>query len=239
MDALTEVAGQLRISLTPAQASQLSRFAELLLEANVRAGLTSGKTDRETLYRRHLAESLALLAALEVRGMLASPVIDIGTGGGLPGLPMKIARPDLEITLLEATGKKAQFLLSVVAELGLSSVTVIHGRAEDLAHDSAHRGAYRLALARAVAPLRTLLEIALPFLAPGGVLAAPKGSSAPREIVEAERALGLLGGEIEGREPLRIPGDAGPVPALVIVRKVAPTPAAYPRRAGIPAKRPL
>ena len=228
-----------KVSLTPDQAAQLSRYAELLLEANARAGLTSGRTDRDTLYRRHLAESLALLAALAVRGLLASPVIDIGTGGGLPGLPMKIVRPDLDITLLEATGKKAQFLLTVVEELGLSGVTVIHGRAEDIAHESAHRGVYRLALARAVAPLRTLLEIALPFLAPGGVLAAPKGNSAPREIVEAERALGLLGGEIEGREPLHLPGNAGPVPALVIVRKVAPTPAAYPRRPGIPAKRPL
>lgn len=237
METHSRVGNWLRIEISPAQAQAFGAYYDLLMAHRGRAGLTS-LTDREAVERRHFGESLALLRALEDAGDFASPAIDIGAGAGFPGLPMKIARPDLRLTLLEATGKKAEFLKLVVEELRLSDVTVIHGRAEDLAHDPTHRAAYALALARAVAPLRTLVELALPFLRTGGLLATPKGSSARREVDEAAAALDACGGTVERAAPLDTPAP-GPAPTLIIVRKLRETPDRYPRRPGIPSKRPL
>ncbi|MDO8614567.1 MAG: 16S rRNA (guanine(527)-N(7))-methyltransferase RsmG [Dehalococcoidia bacterium] len=237
MDALPAVSKRLSIGLSPEQLQAFDIYLSRLLIESPRAGLTS-LTDRGAIQRRHFAESLALLRALEDAGVFASPAIDIGTGAGFPGLPIKIARPALELTLLEATGKKAVFLEQIVRELGLQNVTVVHGRAEDLARDPAQRGRYRLALARAVAPLRTLVELALPFLRIGGVLATPKGSAAPREVEEAAQALAACGGTVERVQPLAAAGP-GPAPTLVVVRKTAETPERFPRRAGTPSRRPL
>ncbi|HET9476589.1 MAG TPA: 16S rRNA (guanine(527)-N(7))-methyltransferase RsmG, partial [Dehalococcoidia bacterium] len=167
--------------LSPAQVEAFRLYTRLLIEEGSRLNLTSLK-EPEAIERRHFGESLALLEALEALGAVASPAIDIGSGAGFPGLPIKIARPDLQLTLLEATGKKARFLELTVRELDLAGVTVVNGRAEEMAHDAAHRGAYALALARAVAPLPVLVELALPFLHVGGYLAAPKGSGGAREL---------------------------------------------------------
>lgn len=194
--------------------------------------------DRESIEQRHFLESIALLRALTDAGVVESPVIDIGSGAGFPGLPFKILRPDLRMTLLEATGKKVQFLAEVVQQLQLESVLVVQGRAEELARDPAHRGAYSLALARAVAPLRILVELALPFVRIGGYLAAPKGTGAAREVREAERALAECGGAVVEVRSLDVPGP-GISPTLVLVRKAAETPERYPRRTGVPHKRPL
>ncbi|HEU4759987.1 MAG TPA: 16S rRNA (guanine(527)-N(7))-methyltransferase RsmG [Dehalococcoidia bacterium] len=238
MQTLADGARWLRLDLTPGQLQAFQTYTGLLLAERRRAALTS-LTDPEALQRRHFLESLALLRALEDAGAFGASAIDIGAGAGFPGLPIKIARPALGLTLLEATGKKAAFLERLVRELDLSGVTVIHGRAEELAHDRGHRAAYDLALARAVAPLPTLVELALPFLRVGGYLAAPKGTSAPREVKEAAAALAACGGRLESLAPLRLPPGHGPVPVLVLVRKIADTPERLPRRAGIPAKRPL
>jgi 16S rRNA (guanine527-N7)-methyltransferase len=183
-------------------------------------------------------ESLALLKVAEDAGALGTPVIDIGSGAGFPGVPIKIARPEIEMTLLEATEKKAAFLRSLVSRLGLSGTRVIQGRAEDVAHDPGQRAVYALALARAVAPLPTLVELALPFVQVGGCLATPKGSAVAREVREAENALKLCGGVVESMSKLDVP-PPGPAPTLVLVRKIAETPERYPRRSGMPAKRPL
>jgi len=223
--------------LTAHQLGQFDLYANQLLQENRRTNLTSTR-DREGVYRRHFAESIAILRALEERGVELSPMIDVGTGAGFPGLPVKIARPQVVLTLLEATGKKARFLESMVAELRLSDVQVVQGRAEDIGREPAHRDAYRLVLARAVAPLPVLLELTLPFLATGGVLAAPKGSALQREVGAAANALVALRGEIEAVVPLDLRGE-GPRQSLVIVRKTEVTPNNYPRRAGMPAKRPL
>lgn len=176
--------------------------------------------------------------ALTDHGIFDSPVIDIGTGAGIPGLPLKIAKPEIEITLVEATGKKVRFLEETVRTLGLRGVSVIQARAEELAHDPSHRSAYALAVARAVAPLRVLIELALPLVRLGGCLATPKGSGAERETREAENALAVCGGRVEFLEPIAVP-PPGPRPLLVVVRKTSETPSRYPRRPGIPAKRPL
>jgi 16S rRNA (guanine527-N7)-methyltransferase len=214
--------------LSAAQLDAFAAYTRLLVQEGSRLNLTSLR-EPEAIEQRHFGESLSLLQALESFEAFASPAIDIGTGAGFPGLPIKL-------TLLEATGKKCRFLELVVDTLGLTGVTVINGRAEELAHDPEHRGAYPLALARAVAPLRVLVELALPILRPDGYLAAPKGSAALREVREAATALRLCGGEVTAVQPLDVPE---PAPVLVLVRKSAETPGAYPRRAGIPSKRPL
>jgi 16S rRNA (guanine527-N7)-methyltransferase len=201
------------------------------------AGLTS-LSDRERIERRHFGESLVLLKTLEELDVFGSPAIDIGSGGGFPGVPVKIARPELELTLLEANGKKAAFLSDLVRELGLNSVRVVNERAETAAHDPEYREAYTLAMARAVAPLRVLAELALPFVRVGGYLATPKGSGAQREVREAEMALRTLGGEVTHVRKLELDWS-GPAPTLVVVRKRSGTPERYPRRPGIPSKRPL
>jgi 16S rRNA (guanine527-N7)-methyltransferase len=197
----------------------------------------SSGTTREDLYGRHFPEALAALSAIQQREIMPSPMIDIGSGGGLPGIVVKIARPDIGATLLEATRKKADFLDEAVRNLELDGATVVAERAENAGRDELHRAAYRLVIARAVAPLPALLELALPFLSAGGMLVAMKGSEAKAEVAASARALKELGGEVED---VVIPAAALPNPfALVFVRKVADTPANYPRRPGIPAKRPL
>jgi 16S rRNA (guanine527-N7)-methyltransferase len=225
-----------RIEISTEQAKKVDRYVELLLAHRDRAGLTSLR-DPDQIRRRHFDESLALLGVLEPTGAFASPAIDIGSGAGLPGVPIKIARPDLRLTLLEATGKKAAFLEMLCTELALQDVTVLHARAEDAGRDPAHREHYALALARAVAPLRVLVELALPFVRAGGHLAAVKGSGAEREAREAQPALAECGGEVIGITPLAV--NAPHPPKLVLVRKTAATPERYPRRPGIPSKRPL
>jgi len=237
METLLKGAKRLRIDLAPGQVEAFRTYAEELLAQRARAGLTS-LTSSEAVQRRHFLESLALLRALEDTDAFGPTAIDIGTGAGFPGLPIKIVRPTLALTLVEATGKKADFLRHLVQRLELTGVTVIQGRAEELAHDPEHRAAYHLALARAVAPLPVLVELALPFLRLGGYLASPKGSRAAREAREAAAALQACGGRVELLQPLELPGP-GPVPTLVLVRKIADTPDRYPRRPGIPAKRPL
>jgi 16S rRNA (guanine527-N7)-methyltransferase len=240
------VGKRLRIPLTDKQQRAFETYRQRLVErrrgdlarpAGGVTGLTS-LSDEDRIDRRHFGESLVLLDALERAGAFGSPAIDIGSGGGFPGLPIKIVRPELELTLLEANGKKAGFLRDVVAELGLAGVQVINERAESVGHDPEHRESYALAVARAVAPLRVLLELSLPFVRLDGWLATPKGSGAQREIREAAAALRTLGGEVMEARRLELDWP-GPPPTFVLVRKVAETPAQYPRRPGMPSKRPL
>jgi 16S rRNA (guanine527-N7)-methyltransferase len=238
---LVRGARQLGVELDARQLDLFERYYRLLKSASTRISLTS-VTGYEAVQQRHFLESLALLPALRKVDLLVpgrrERVLDLGAGAGLPGLPLKIAVPDLRLTLLEATTRKAAFLQQTVGELALEQVEVLTGRAEEVARQADRREAYDLVVARAVAPLPTLVELALPLLRLGGVLAAPKGSGAPQEVARSARALGLLGGELLSSAPLTVPG-AQRQPWLVLVRKVAPSPEAYPRRPGIPAKRPL
>lgn len=238
---LTAGARELHIELDGATLARFESYYRLLAGSARRASLTS-VTSYEGVQQRHFLESLALLVALRRAGVLdpgaTARTLDVGAGAGLPGLPMKLAQPGLSLTLLEATAKKAAFLVELVLELGLEDVEVVTARAEEEAHQPHHREAYDLVVARTVAPLPVLLELALPFLRSGGHLAAPKGSRAHREVAASGRALAVLGGEVVAVEPMPVPG-ARHQPTLVLVRKVAPTPVAYARRPGMPAKRPL
>lgn len=237
MRILADGAKRLRFGLRPGQLKKFRTYLDELKAARPRLRLTA-LTDPEAVQRRHFLEPLALLAALEEIDALGKTAIDIGSGAGFPGLPIKIVRPALRLTLLEANAKRAAFLERLVQRLSLERVTVVNDRAEEVAHNPEHREAYELVLARAVAPLPTLVELTLPFLRLGGVLAAPKGSGAPREVREAAAALRACGGHVESIHPLQVPG-AETSPTLVIVRKASDTPQRFPRRTGIPAKRPL
>ena len=225
------------MQLSRGQLDAFQVYSDLLIAEGRRTNLTALREPGE-ISRRHFQESLALLEAIEAAGAFASPAIDAGTGAGFPGVPIKIARPEMELTLLEATGKKVAFLQRLVSRLGLSGVQVVYGRAEEVAHRPEQRESYALALARAVAPLPVLVELALPFLRTGGHLAAAKGSGAQREAREAEAALAACGGEVVSVGKLDVAGP-GPAPSLVLIRKTAPTSERYPRRAGMPAKRPI
>jgi len=237
MELLAHLAEARGLTLDGRQLGQFEEYYRLLIDANERVNLTS-VTAYDDVQRRHFGESLAVAAALYRTGVLrpgqAARTIDVGAGAGFPGLPIKIAHPPLRLTLLESASKKAAFLEAIVERLSLVDVAVVTGRAEIAAHEPDHRESYDLALARAVAALPVLLELALPFLRLGGFLAAPKGSRAAQEVAAAAPALRACGGRIFAVE--RLPDSSL---TLVLAEKVAPTPPAYPRRPGIPAKRPL
>lgn len=212
-----------------------SRLFDLLMEANRRVNLTALRTEEEVVLK-HFLDSLTLLALPLWEGPLR--VLDLGTGAGFPGLPLKIVRPELEITLLDATKKKVAFVEEAVDALGLKGALALWGRAEALAHRPEHREAYGRVVARAVAPLCVLVELGLPFLALGGVMVAQKGPKVAEELAPLPQALSLLGGRLAGVHPLRLP-FALEERHLVALAKEAPTPPRFPRRPGVPEKHPL
>ncbi len=229
------------LTLDDAARSRFARYLDLIEAWRDRAGLTS-LTDPDAVQRRHFGESLALLVALRERGVLtpgeAVSVVDVGAGAGFPGLPMLIAEPALQLTLVESHRRRCRFLETVVDVLTLEGVHVVAARAEEAGRDPALRERFDLVVARAVAPLPVLVEYALPLLRPGGVLAAPKGSSAPRELREAAVAIEALGGCAEEPLALSLPEGASPQQVL-LVRRCEALPERFPRRPGIPSKRPL
>jgi len=233
---LAEEASSYGVRLSAAQMEQFERYLTLLTSWSERMNLV-GDVSPEVVRRRHFLESIALGASLREREVLRreAAVLDVGTGAGFPGAVLKIVWPSIRLTLLEATAKKAAFLLALVQEVPLPDTEVIGGRAETLAHEEALRGRYDLVVARAVAPLRTLLELALPFATVGGRVITPKGSRAGAEVTAAERALEVLGGQAFV-VPLRAPGRPQSIVAVVKLRE---TPADYPRRPGVPKKHPL
>jgi 16S rRNA (guanine527-N7)-methyltransferase len=235
METLTHDAHGFGITLTDAQQEAFETFYRELCAWNARVNLTA-ITERDAVIVKHFLDSLSVGLALQQIAPTAR-LIDIGSGAGFPGLPLKIAFPDLRVTLLEATGKKVQFLSHVIAQLNLRDATAIHARAEDLARFPAHREQYDVAVARAVSSLATLLEYALPFVRVGGVFVAQKGAEVEEEIRSATRALEMLSGNVREIVPVRLPGLEPR--HLVVVEKTAATPARYPRRAGAPERKPL
>jgi 16S rRNA (guanine527-N7)-methyltransferase len=223
------------ITLSPEQISQFEIYARELVEWSARINLTA-ITDPQGIQVRHFLDSLSIVKAVPLRPGLR--VIDVGTGAGFPGLPLKIVYPDLRLTLLEATGKKVAFLDHVVTSLGLKDVETLHARAEEAGHQTAHRAKYDLVLARAVARLPSLLEYLLPLSRVGGYSIAMKGKTAKEEADGSARALSLLGGRLKEIEKIQLP-DVAEDHYLIVVEKTAHTPSAYPRRAGIPTQQPL
>lgn len=253
MRLLRHGARDLGLCLTPEHLAAFKLYYEELVIWNERFNLTA-ITDCEEVQCKHFLDSLTCLLALP-DGPADAPIpdtvpltsrteppwrcIDVGTGAGFPGLPMKTLRPNLHLTLLEATGKKTVFLHHLVGKLALKSVEIIHGRAEELGRRDGYRESYDLVVARAVAELPVLVEYCLPFCCLGGRFVAQKSvAGVEDELASARGAIESLGGCVREVKPLNLPGLV-PGRCLVIMDKVIPTPEKYPRRSGVPAKRPL
>ncbi|HKV46135.1 MAG TPA: 16S rRNA (guanine(527)-N(7))-methyltransferase RsmG [bacterium] len=219
----------LGVVLSPQQSDILSRYVELVLAWRVRANITGVRTPAEGA-RVLVLDALICLAALPQRGS----IVDLGSGAGTPGIPIAVARPNVHLALVEASRKKAGFLEVVLRELGLANVEVLQTRAETVGRSPAHRERYDAVTARALAGIPVLAEYALPLLRIGGVAVFLKAPAAASMVHRAAAAVALLGGEAEAD----VPAPAGR-PRLVILRKVAPTPDRFPRRPGVPARRPL
>lgn len=235
VDLLKTGASEFGLELTDAQIARLTRFVELLLEWNAKFNLTR-ITDPAEVVTKHLLDSLSPLSAVEFPAN--AKVLDIGTGAGMPGIPLKIVRPDLEMTLFDATRKKLTFIDAVIDDLGLTKASTLHGRAEDKAHDPAMRGSYDVVTARAVSDMRALAEYTLPYAKVKGIAVAMKGPDIEQELSSASKAISTLGGKVEKVEKLTLPhSDASRT--LVVIRKISPTPAKYPRRQSEISAKPL
>jgi 16S rRNA (guanine527-N7)-methyltransferase len=234
-EALAEGLTALGVSLQGEQEERFGRYLTFLLAENKRLNLTS-VVEPEEVALKHFADSATVLWAAAVPE--GARVADVGSGGGFPGVPLAILRPDLRVTLIEAVRKKAAFLERLPAELGLENVTILAARAEEVGQDAAQRGRYGVAVARAVAPLAVLWEYLLPLVGMGGLAVAPKGPGVLAELAGGERAARLLGGGRQTVHPFTLPRGAGER-SVVVVEKTGPTPASYPRRPGLPSKKPL
>ncbi len=225
----------LGLHLSRSQLSAFTLYERELVDWNTRFNLTAIR-DPQEIHIKHFLDSLTCLLAL--RDSPVDRLVDVGTGAGFPGIPLKLIYPKLQLTLLESVGKKAEFCRHVVKMLDLRGVEVVQARAEVLGQDSSHRQRYDWAVARAVAILPALAEYLLPLVRVGGGMLAMKGESGPAEAHSAERALRVLGGHLRQLLPVTLPGVAEER-YLVVIDKVAATPLAYPRKVGLPAKHPL
>ena len=238
MEILESGARRLGINLSPRQLEQFGIYYRELAAWNGRMNLTA-ITGCEDVQTRHFLDSLTVITGFRPEDKERPVfVIDVGTGAGLPGIPLKIIRPDIKLVLLEATVKKTKFLEHVAAQLGLKGVQISAARAEDAARDARYREKFDLVLSRAVAPLAVLAELALPFSAVGGRFIAQKKGAIGEELARAAKAVAILGGASAEIKPVAIEG-LGDSRVLVLIDKTRPTPPAYPRRSGMPAKNPL
>jgi 16S rRNA (guanine527-N7)-methyltransferase len=232
---LQETYNLLGIVLTSRQIAALERYQEELTNWNDRYNLTAIH-DPEKVSIKHFLDSMT--CSLVMRGSRMERVIDIGTGAGFPGLPLKILYPNIQLTLVDSVGKKAAFCEHISRTLNLDGVKVLKARAEDIGHLPEHREQYDWAVGRAVAVLPVLAEYLLPLVSVGGRMLALKGETAPAEAHTTEHAARLLGGRLRQLLPVTLPGVAEQR-YLVVVDKIAATLPPYPRRAGIPSKKPL
>lgn len=223
------------IRLTPPQAAAFELYEKELLDWNSRFNLTAIR-DSEGIKRKHFLDSLT--CSLVIRENRPFRMIDIGTGAGFPGIPLKIIYPKTDLTLVDSVGKKLEFCRHLVKKLELEQVEVLQGRAEEIGQLGAYREKYDWAVARAVATLPTLVEYLLPLVKIGGTVIAQKGENGPCETQSAENAIRLLGGRIRQLYKIELPGVVEDR-YLVVIDKIAATPPQYPRRTGIPAKKPL
>ena len=245
MEKLIDAASTIGISVHDAQVDQFRRYRDLLIEWSSSVNLTAVKAPDaivEQLFIRSLRIAVPAGGSVSTAGWFEGRrIIDIGSGAGIPGLPLKLALPDAEVTLLESNRKKCDFMEHVVADLGLSGVSVLKLRAEEAAHLEDHRENYDLATARSVAKLSVLAEYALPFLSLGGVAVLPKGpdqDAVQSESDEASLAADMMGAAPAIIQPVAHPGTSQ-TDHIIYWLKVQSTPDKYPRRPGIPAKRPI
>lgn len=227
-DQLTEYG----ISFNDKMLNQFNRYYELLIEWNEKMNLT-GITDYEEVLMKHFLDSVSIVKAIDMNCI--NSLIDIGTGAGFPGIPLKIIFPNIKVTLLDSLQKRIGFLDTVIDELGLENIDTYHGRAEDYAKDVL-REKYDLCVSRAVANLSTLSELCIPFVNIDGYFVSYKSDKSNDEISNASRAIDLLGGIIKSTNTFNIEENGR---TLVVIEKIKNTPKKYPRKAGTPSKDPL
>ena len=221
---------QLQIELEEGELERLGRYLDLLFEANAVMNLT-GIRERDVAWNRHVLDSLSLVPVIEAAG--AERVLDLGSGGGLPGLPLAVTMPGVHFLLLEATGKKARFLEEAASGIDCANVEVLDERAEVIGEPGCvHRACYDVVVARAVGPMPVLLELAMPLVRVGGLLLAIKGERAGEELKEAAEALDVLNSRV-------IDQRRTSTGTIVVVEKIRETPADYPRRSGEPRRQPI
>ena len=235
MITLVDAAHEFGITLTSEQQNAFDVYYQELVVWNARMNLTA-IVEHDQVVVKHFLDSLSIVPILQSRAPNIR-LIDVGTGAGFPGIPLMIVFTDLRLTLLEATGKKVEFLNHVIAELHLPNATAIQARAEDLGRDVNHREKYDVAVARAVANLATLSEYALPFVRIGGVFIAQKGVDVDEQVRQATRAIKVLGGRMREIVPVQLPGLEPR--HLIVIEKIAATPNTFPRRAGTPQQKPI
>lgn len=223
------------ITLNDFQKEQFLKYYELLIEWNKVMNLT-GITDFEEVLTKHFVDSLSLAKSVEMEKF--NTLIDVGTGAGFPGIPLKIAFPHLKVTLLDSLNKRLKFLNEVILQLGLTDIETVHGRAEDIAKKEEHRERYDLSVSRAVSRLASLSEYCLPFVREGGYFAAYKSEKAKEEMKEAKKAVTVMGGKLNKEVNFMLSGT-DMERTIVLIKKVGKTPKKYPRKAGTPVKEPI
>lgn len=226
---------KMNIRLTDDQKSQFDLYYELLIEWNRVMNLT-GITDYDEVNLKHFTDSLTISRIIDMAQI--NTLIDVGTGAGFPGIPIKIAFPHIKVYLLDSLNKRIKFLNEVIKKLGLKNIYAFHGRAEDFAKDRQYREKFDVCVSRAVANLSTLREYCIPFVKTGGYFVSYKGGDSDEEVIRSENAITLLGGEIENTDRFFLP-DTDMGRTLIKIRKRKSTPNRYPRKAGIPSKEPL
>ena len=225
----------LDITLSEKQIEQFIIYYEMLVEKNQVMNLTA-ITEYDEVMKKHFIDSISLIKAYDVNKKVT--LIDVGTGAGFPGLALKIAYPNLHVTLLDSLNKRIQFLDEVIEKLQLSGIETIHGRAEDLAKPGKLREKFDLCVSRAVANLSTLSEYCLPFVKVNGEFISYKSEKITEEMDVAKKAISILGGKVEKQVEFQLP-DSDIYRNLFVIKKVKETPKKYPRKAGLPSKEPL
>lgn len=228
-----EMLAAIDVELSEEQLHQFMTYYEMLIEKNKVMNLTA-ITDFDEVMEKHFVDSVSLVQMMDLHQPLN--VLDLGTGAGFPGIPLKIVFPELKITLADSLNKRLQFLLEVIGTLNLKEITTVHGRAEDLARMPEYREQYDLCVSRAVANLSTLSEYCLPFVHMGGHFISYKSGDCEEEVKAAKSSIFLLGGKVERVHKFAL-GDSGR--SFISIEKVNGTPKKYPRKAGVPSKNPL
>lgn len=235
VDLLNKSLKALDIELTDKQLEQFIKYYELLVEWNSFMNLTA-ITEFNEVCIKHFTDSVSLIKALDCNKEMS--VIDVGTGAGFPGIPLKIVFPKLKITLLDSLGKRVKFLNEVIDQLGLENIESIHGRAEDYAKPQLLRESFDICVSRAVANLSTLSEYCLPYVKKDGFFVSYKSEKVLDEMKTADKAIKILGGEIYKQVEFTLP-DSDIYRNLFMIKKINTTPKKYPRKAGLPSKEPL
>lgn len=230
---IIEKAKKINVEISTSQAEQFYRYMQLLLEWNEKMNLTA-ITEQDEVILKHFIDSLTILPYINQ----ANKILDVGTGAGFPGIPIKIMEPNKKITLLDSLNKRITFLNTVINELNLENVEAVHGRAEEYIKQNKNRELYDVVTSRAVAKLNVLLEYMLPFVKIGGKCICMKAYEIEEELNEAKKAIEILGGKIEAIDTILLP-NSDIKRKIVIIKKVKNTPNKYPRKAGTPTKEPI